>query len=487
MHHAAAKKTSTKQHTNNRSRLARLMLSITVMLAILATMTPAASADDRFVSPPLLREFELFHGHRSDFANLEMAMIQNPLDQEVPLLVSVDITGPRFRESAVLNGSNAVNATYPFRFEALPPGQYEAVLGFTYVQANQKPSITVTFEVLSIPGQPRISQTNVRTTLVEWDAPEVGEVQEYRVHGRDAFSNAVTATVDGNTRSATVRHNAIPTTIWVEAVMNSGDRRISRLSPKLEVDFTPPPPPTPKPPVVIVIPPAKQPVPPTSPTPVPPAPAADTIPPTISTNAPATVSRFGAPTSVTYQCDDNVAVVSCTGSISSPTTGSIAIATGAVIDTSAQGTQTVSVTATDAAGNTVTETTVITVDWSLTGRYAGTSGNEAIVARYYVATFGRQPDAGGFQFWSDRLANEPGANQAIAEFFVTSNEFNQTYGGLNNGQFIDTIYRNILGRAPESGGRIYWLEQIESGNRTRGDVMSFFANSDEHKDITGTN
>jgi len=40
----------------------------------------------------------------------------------------------------------------------------------------------------------------------------------------------------------------------------------------------------------------------------------------------------------------------------------------------------------------------------------------------------------------------------ISDAFASSPEFQQTYGSLNNAEFVTLVYRNVLGRDPEPGG-----------------------------------
>lgn len=57
------------------------------------------------------------------------------------------------------------------------------------------------------------------------------------------------------------------------------------------------------------------------------------------------------------------------------------------------------------------------------------------------------------------------------------------YGGLDNGQFVDLVYQNVLGRAPEPGGRAFWTGQLNSGSMTRGEVMRGFSESNEYRGL----
>lgn len=52
----------------------------------------------------------------------------------------------------------------------------------------------------------------------------------------------------------------------------------------------------------------------------------------------------------------------------------------------------------------------------------------------------------------------------IASYFATSQEFRLRYGeGLSNAQFLDVVYRNVLGRQYDQAGFDYWLGLMTNG------------------------
>lgn len=209
----------------------------------------------------------------------------------------------------------------------------------------------------------------------------------------------------------------------------------------------------------------------------------DEIAPAIEVDAtPQAVPRFGAAEPFEFLCADDVMVATCVATIDG-----VAITSGSPIPTSSLGGATVVVTSTDTAGNVTSERFSFAVDWAVRGEYAAASGIAGTVVRFYIATFGRLPDAGGFSYWEDRLAANPDDLPAVADFFTGSPEFEALYGEtVTDTEFIDTIYRNVLGRPPEAAGRMFWASEIETGARTRAQVMEFFAQSAEHKEITAT-
>jgi len=98
----------------------------------------------------------------------------------------------------------------------------------------------------------------------------------------------------------------------------------------------------------------------------------------------------------------------------------------------------------------------------------------APLARLYFAYFLRIPDYDGLMYWIDVYAN--GARLLdISEFFASCAEFAATYGGLNNADFVPLIYNNVLGREPDAGGFAFWTGQLDRGLMTRGEVMLNFS------------
>ena len=101
----------------------------------------------------------------------------------------------------------------------------------------------------------------------------------------------------------------------------------------------------------------------------------------------------------------------------------------------------------------------------------------APLARIYRAYFLRNPDPGGLDFWIRR--REAGWTiQRISEHFSRSSEFLRTYGALSDREFVELIYRNVLGREADPGGADYWTRRLQRGT-PRGTVMAQFSESSE--------
>lgn len=84
----------------------------------------------------------------------------------------------------------------------------------------------------------------------------------------------------------------------------------------------------------------------------------------------------------------------------------------------------------------------------------------------YLAYFGRPGDLGGLDYWSGQLEAAGGDLEDIIFAFGNADEFDRRFGGLSALELIENLYVQILGREPDAGGRDYWLGEFESGRRS---------------------
>ncbi|MCB0971557.1 MAG: DUF4214 domain-containing protein [Acidimicrobiales bacterium] len=99
--------------------------------------------------------------------------------------------------------------------------------------------------------------------------------------------------------------------------------------------------------------------------------------------------------------------------------------------------------------------------------------------RLYSAYLVRVPDAGGLNFWLRRRRSGYTLSR-ISSYFEDSSEFQTRYGSLTNRQFVEQIYRNVLGREGEESGIAYWTRQLDLRRKDRGQVMINFSESSEY-------
>lgn len=101
------------------------------------------------------------------------------------------------------------------------------------------------------------------------------------------------------------------------------------------------------------------------------------------------------------------------------------------------------------------------------------------VYRLYQAAFDRKPDLGGIGFWMDQVEEGLPLAQAAGQFLV-SPEFTAKYGAaVTDGAFVDALYRNVLHRTPDQGGKEFWLGAL-AGGVERTDLLLAFSDSAEN-------
>ena len=106
------------------------------------------------------------------------------------------------------------------------------------------------------------------------------------------------------------------------------------------------------------------------------------------------------------------------------------------------------------------------------------------VVRLYNAYFRRVPDSDGLAYWAARYRSGAALNE-ISSWFAQSPEFLATYGSLDQTGFTIQLYRNTMARDPDPGGLAYWVDELNSGRRSRGDVLVGFSESDEFRFRSG--
>ncbi|MFN8018334.1 MAG: DUF4214 domain-containing protein [Acidimicrobiales bacterium] len=113
-------------------------------------------------------------------------------------------------------------------------------------------------------------------------------------------------------------------------------------------------------------------------------------------------------------------------------------------------------------------------------RSGDATGSVDPVARIYRATFLRNPDRSGFDYWVAK--KRKGARlAAIGDTFARSSEFVRRYGTLSNRAYVERLYQNVLGRTGDPAGIAYWQAKLDTKAKTRGDVLVGMSESNEYK------
>ena len=108
------------------------------------------------------------------------------------------------------------------------------------------------------------------------------------------------------------------------------------------------------------------------------------------------------------------------------------------------------------------------------------------IAQSYLGILTRDADHAGFRGWLGALLAGVSREQ-IVQVFLNSGEFQSRFGSnLTNGQFVETMYNNILLRSSDPGGFNGWVQALNSGQVTRAQVALGFLDSGEFQNLSAS-
>ena len=124
----------------------------------------------------------------------------------------------------------------------------------------------------------------------------------------------------------------------------------------------------------------------------------------------------------------------------------------------------------------------VTPNLSVSFDVDGTAGQ---AYRIYRAAFDRDPmidDTAGLGYWIAQM--DAGMSMTeVAARFIDSAEFRSLYGAApTNGEFLTKVYNNVLDRDPDSGGYAWWTDQLANNpEKTWQKVLADFSESAENQ------
>ena len=134
---------------------------------------------------------------------------------------------------------------------------------------------------------------------------------------------------------------------------------------------------------------------------------------------------------------------------------------------------------------------------SLAARNATT---EQKIAGLYVAFFNRAPDYAGLTYWNNRAAEAEASGNSSADIlkelasgFSWHPVFIEMYGSLTNQEFVEAIYKNVLGKEGDAEGIAYWTGELdkhdlnENDGLNRPDMVATFVDASLSLNITKEN
>jgi hypothetical protein len=118
------------------------------------------------------------------------------------------------------------------------------------------------------------------------------------------------------------------------------------------------------------------------------------------------------------------------------------------------------------------------------------AADDAALYRTYSGMLGRQPDQGGFAYWSDRLESGDFTLEQLATDFLFAPEFLAFFDNatspdeLSSEDLVNHMYLNVFGREPDAGGFDFWNTELESGALSQAQVVVAMTQSDEYVNQT---
>jgi hypothetical protein len=96
----------------------------------------------------------------------------------------------------------------------------------------------------------------------------------------------------------------------------------------------------------------------------------------------------------------------------------------------------------------------------------------------YRRVLGRSPEPGGRAYWLHQLAGGRTLESVAASFYGSDEHFARV--GRRHDAFVDALYQQLLQRAPDPGGRAGWVDRLDRG-MSRTDVAVAFYGSIESR------
>lgn len=102
------------------------------------------------------------------------------------------------------------------------------------------------------------------------------------------------------------------------------------------------------------------------------------------------------------------------------------------------------------------------------------------VRRNYQQYLGREPDAGGINYWVQALLDGSKTGGDVSKGFGTSQEFINK--GTDDSTFLDLTYKAFFDRVADTGGKNNWLNLLAQG-KTRGEIIDGFIMAQEFSNL----
>ena len=102
----------------------------------------------------------------------------------------------------------------------------------------------------------------------------------------------------------------------------------------------------------------------------------------------------------------------------------------------------------------------------------------------YVVFFGRAADPDGLNWW---VNNFRGSVDHLYNTFAGTAEYADQFRGLTPAQQVTRVYQNLLGRDPEPGGFAFWSAEVAAGRVTTANLALIISQNTQGTDTTTVN
>ena len=104
--------------------------------------------------------------------------------------------------------------------------------------------------------------------------------------------------------------------------------------------------------------------------------------------------------------------------------------------------------------------------------------NEYFITSTYFGVLGRAPDASGWVWWVNQANMGTSWLDVLADN-LNSQEYANKFGAPDNTAFVTLLYQNAFLRQPDPGGLAFWIGFLDNGSLTRSQVAEYNITSDE--------
>jgi hypothetical protein len=143
------------------------------------------------------------------------------------------------------------------------------------------------------------------------------------------------------------------------------------------------------------------------------------------------------------------------------------------------------------------DTPTYTQAGTVNGFVASTDNGQQVrpIIRLFRVAFCRTPDSGGLDYW---VAGYRGQGSTIGyggtallnimNSMATYSEYQSQYpASMSNVDFVTKVYAQALKRAPDSAGGAYWVNLLDTGQKSRTEMIVEFSQSSECINTTDAN